>query len=238
MNEKLNNVEWSFTQETGCLTITGTGKMQNWAEHQERPWEEIRDEIRRVRICVGMESVGDCAFQNCTSLKEVELPETLVYLGVYSFRGCTALRDVKLPEGICIICAKAFHNCSALEKVELPVSLKNIDMRAFAKDEALHTVIYHGTEAQWEKILISGTASDNQYLLAAERRCLKEEPAGYQKTNDNSVADHYEEMVYCVKKALSYGGDGNLYFLTPDLTEAGIRANAEIVRLWYSRMAK
>ena len=41
MNEKLNNVEWSFTQETGCLTITGTGKMQNWAEHQERPWEEI-----------------------------------------------------------------------------------------------------------------------------------------------------------------------------------------------------
>lgn len=127
MNEKLNNVEWSFTQETGCLTITGTGKMQNWAEHQERPWEEIRDEIRRVRICVGMESVGDCAFQNCTSLKEVELPETLVYLGVYSFRGCTALRDVKLPEGICIICAKAFHNCSALEKVELPVSLKNID---------------------------------------------------------------------------------------------------------------
>ena len=35
MNEKLNNVEWSFTQETGCLTITGTGKMQNWAEHQE-----------------------------------------------------------------------------------------------------------------------------------------------------------------------------------------------------------
>ena len=46
MNEKLNNVEWSFTQETGCLTITGTGKMQNWAEHQERPWEEIRDEIR------------------------------------------------------------------------------------------------------------------------------------------------------------------------------------------------
>ena len=48
MNEKLNNVEWSFTQETGCLTITGTGKMQNWAEHQERPWEEIRDEIRRV----------------------------------------------------------------------------------------------------------------------------------------------------------------------------------------------
>ncbi|HAD55770.1 MAG TPA: hypothetical protein DCG10_11425 [Lachnospiraceae bacterium] len=224
MNEKLNNAEWSFVQETGCLTITGTGKMQNWTEHQERPWEEIRDEIRRVRICTGLESVGDCAFQNCTSLEEVELPETLVYLGVYSFRGCTALKDVKLPEGIRIICAKAFHNCTALEKVELPVSLKNIDMRAFAKDEALHTVIYHGTAAQWEKILISGTASDNQYLLAAERKCLKEEPAGYRETHDNPVADRYEEMVDCVKKALSYGGDGNLYFLTPDLTEPGIRA--------------
>jgi hypothetical protein len=72
MNGKLNNVEWSFVQETGCLTITGTGKMQNWTEHQERPWEEIRDEIRRVRICTGLESVGDCAFQNCTSLEELE----------------------------------------------------------------------------------------------------------------------------------------------------------------------
>lgn len=124
----------------------------------------------------------------------------LVYLGVYSFRGCTALKDVKLPEGIRIICAKAFHNCTALEKIELPASLRNIDMRAFAKDEALHTVIYHGTEAQWEKILISGTASDNQYLLAAERKCLKEEPAGYRETHDNPVADRYEEMADCVKK--------------------------------------
>lgn len=74
------------------------------------------------------------------------------------------------------------------------------------------------------KILISGTASDNQYLLAAERKCLKEEPAGYRETHDNPVADRYEEMADCVKKALSYGGDGNLYFLTPDLTEPGIRA--------------
>lgn len=96
MNEKLNNVEWSFTLETGCLTITGSGKMQNWAEHQERPWEEIRDEIRRVRICVGMESVGDCAFQNCTSLKEVELPETLVYLGVYSFLRMYRIKGCKI----------------------------------------------------------------------------------------------------------------------------------------------
>lgn len=63
MNGKLNNVEWSFVQETGCLTITGTGKMQNWTEHQERPWEEIRDEIRRVRICTGLESVGDVLFR-------------------------------------------------------------------------------------------------------------------------------------------------------------------------------
>lgn len=36
--------------------------------------------------------------------------------------------------------------------------------------------------------------------------------------------DHYEEIVHCAKKALSYGGDGNLYLLTPQLTEPGIRA--------------
>ena len=85
MNEKLNNVEWSFTLETGCLTITGTGKMQNWAEHQERPWEEIRDEIRRVRICVGMESVGDCAFQNCTSLTSIKIGDNISDISAYAF---------------------------------------------------------------------------------------------------------------------------------------------------------
>ena len=68
-----------------------------------------------------------------------------------------------------MIGAKAFQRCTALEQVWLPASLKYVDMRAFAGDEALHTVVYEGTPVQWERILISMTASDNRCLLGAER---------------------------------------------------------------------
>lgn len=169
MKGKIKNMEWNFQPETGSLTVRGRGAMEDWGEWKERPWEDFREAIHSVMIDSGITGIGNGAFRDCTALEEVELADTVERLGVFSFRGCSALKKITLPRGVWMIGAKAFQRCTALEQVWLPASLKYVDMRAFAGDEALHTVVYEGTPVQWERILISMTASDNRCLLGAER---------------------------------------------------------------------
>lgn len=214
------NATWIYIEETACLSIQGKGRMEDWQEGQERPWQAWTEKIRCVKAEQGVTSIGDCAFMGCTGLKEIELAETVEMLGVYSFRDCTALEMVSLPEGVRVICAKAFWGCTALRQIELPETLTNIDMRAFAKDEALHKVFYHGSPRQWKQILISVAASENRFLLAAELQCGREDKPG----EEIQTANRYGEIVGQVRDVLKKGGDGNLYLLTPRLTQMGIRA--------------
>ena len=225
MKGKIKNMEWNFQPETGSLTVRGRGAMEDWGEWKERPWEDFREAIHSVMIDSGITGIGNGAFRDCTALEEVELADTVERLGVFSFRGCSALKKITLPRGVWMIGAKAFQRCTALEQVWLPASLKYVDMRAFAGDEALHTVVYEGTPVQWERILISMTASDNRCLLGAEREYLGATGmAGAAVSEKQKPSDQYEQIIQCARRALSYGGDGNLYLLTPRLTEPGIRA--------------
>ncbi len=61
------------------------------------------------------------AFFNCTSLKEIELPESVNYLGPLSFYGCTVLEAVNIPSECEINSpnddAYQFEGCISLVKV-------------------------------------------------------------------------------------------------------------------------
>ena len=62
----------------------------------------------------GLETIGDFAFYNCTSLKELDLGKSLETIGNYGFACCTALTAAKLPDTAKSIGDAAFWKCSAL----------------------------------------------------------------------------------------------------------------------------
>ncbi len=167
-----DGVFWSFDREAACIVISGNGKMKNFEEISEVPWYPHLGAIRKVVIEKGVTSVGDWAFCSCENLTDLILADTVETLGVQCFSCCTSLLFVALPEGVRVIRSKAFRSCTSLTEVSLPVTLTDIDMRAFGKDCALTTVYYSGTRLQWEKIRISMSASDNQYLVQADIHCF------------------------------------------------------------------
>lgn len=81
------------------------------------------------------------AFQNCTSLTEMELANrphvyhgssgTSKYLPAYLFYNCTSLRRVTLPDEITRIYGYAFYGCEALEEINFPTALESIYLAAF-----------------------------------------------------------------------------------------------------------
>lgn len=50
------------------------------------------------------------AFEDCTNLTQVVIPETVTIIAGHAFRGCTSLADIQLPESVTSVSADTFEN--------------------------------------------------------------------------------------------------------------------------------
>ena len=84
---------------------------------------EYRDNTKLVKVVLpyGVTSIKSGrtggAFSGCTSLVEVELPETLTEIGSKSFSGCTSLIKINIPNKLATLGTQAFAYCKALETI-------------------------------------------------------------------------------------------------------------------------
>ena len=158
-----DNLTWSFNSETGELTITGTGEMENYSDSNSQPWIDIAKDVKRVVVADGVLSlgrnafnnfinlesikfsntikeIGQTAFSNCTKLQEVDLPQSLNKLDLYVFNECTSLKECIIPNSVTQIKAGAFYYCTSLEKVQLPVGINKIESWMFANCTSLKSI--------------------------------------------------------------------------------------------------
>lgn len=97
-------------------------------------------EITKVTLPDTIEFIGDCAFEDCKSLKEVILPPAVKEIGKCAFDGCVKLENIG---GICrasVIGIMAFSRCTSLKRLEF-TDLTEIPKRAFDQCFKLETLI-------------------------------------------------------------------------------------------------
>ncbi len=70
-----NNAAWKFNTETGLLTISGTGKMTDYAGSYATPWQSYRLQIKTIVVENGITGIDREAFEYCRNLEEITLPE-------------------------------------------------------------------------------------------------------------------------------------------------------------------
>ena len=75
-------------------------------------------------------AIGERAFQDCSRLKSVIIPETVTSIGVCAFAG-TGISAIKLPESLRSIGRAAFISCKRLVSVNIPDNVEYIGSSAF-----------------------------------------------------------------------------------------------------------
>lgn len=68
--------------------------------------------------------IGDMAFENCTGMSAVAIPEGVTQIGRRAFYGCVRIKEVELPASVKSIGYGAFEGCVALVKVRMPEEVK------------------------------------------------------------------------------------------------------------------
>ena len=69
--------------------------------------------------CKKIKSIGNLAFQNCSSLATINLPDSIAAIGTFAFQNCSSLATINLPNSIAAISSNTFPFCSALTDVTI-----------------------------------------------------------------------------------------------------------------------
>ncbi|MDE7100219.1 MAG: leucine-rich repeat domain-containing protein, partial [Anaeroplasmataceae bacterium] len=80
-------------------------------------------------------------FKGATSLSDVTLPETLIIVGESSFEDCSGLKEIELPDTVTTLEDYAFRN-SGLETIIIPKSVVNIGTEVLAHCSNLKDIIF------------------------------------------------------------------------------------------------
>ena len=69
-------------------------------------------------------SIGDSAFEDCTSLTSITIPNSVTSIGDCAFLGCEKLSNINLPKSLVSLGRQAFSYCRALTAINIPKTLK------------------------------------------------------------------------------------------------------------------
>lgn len=75
--------------------------------------------------------IGEKAFEECTELENIYLPESVTYIGAYAFSGCTSLLYAEITGEVTAINDYTFAGCGSLLGVLIPPSVVSISPTAF-----------------------------------------------------------------------------------------------------------
>ena len=127
-------LKWHLTDD-GVLTISGKGKMNAYIYS---PW--LDSGVKRIILGDSVTTIGNSAFDGCSSLTSVTIPNSVTEIGYYAFKDCRSLTSITIPNSVTEIGWNAFNGCSSLTSVTIPNSVTTIGGGAFEKCISLTSV--------------------------------------------------------------------------------------------------
>lgn len=118
-----------YESSGNCLIEKATGTILKGVNNSTIPTDES------VTI------IGNNAFQGCTGLTNIVIPDNITTIGNYAFASCTGLTGITISNSVTSIGSYAFSGCSSLVNLTIPNSVTGIGQYAFQNCTSLANLI-------------------------------------------------------------------------------------------------
>ncbi|HFG0472346.1 TPA: leucine-rich repeat protein, partial [Flavobacterium psychrophilum] len=129
-----NRINYTITSSTAPFTVK-VARNANFTGAAEIP-ETVAYNSENYAVT----DIGESAFDNCSRLTSVTIPNSATSIGRYAFVGCSGLISVTIPNSVTTIGDEAFADCSGLTSVTIPNSVTDIENSAFVSCSGLTSV--------------------------------------------------------------------------------------------------
>ena len=144
----LDKIETGLFAGTGITVIT----IPDSVEYIESFAFYCCTKLTDIHFGSKLDYIGGYAFSGCYSLESIVLPENLVFISDRLFQYCVNLKSVTMGNNLHKISYHAFDQCESLTSITIPNSVQYIETLAFEGCKNLSTIIYYGTEDEWNYI--------------------------------------------------------------------------------------
>ena len=148
-----DKVYWTLYSD-GKLYISGEGDIKYYS-----PRSSYTEDIKCVKICSGITSIGSRVFEDCTSITSITIPNSVTSIGGRAFSDCTSLTSITIPNSVTSIGGRAFSDCTSLTSITIPDSVTRIDNRAFQNCKSLKSITIPDSVTRIGEFTFSGCES-------------------------------------------------------------------------------
>ena len=131
-----NNLSTYGINKTGDVVIPNVFTDSEGMKHKVT---QIGDEafnecssLTSITIPNSVTSIGNNAFESCRGLTSITIPDSVTNIGGGAFAGCHNLKSITIPNSVTSIGDSAFFNCMDLTKITIPDSVTKIGSCVFS----------------------------------------------------------------------------------------------------------
>lgn len=174
-----------------------------------------------VEILDGVKEIPSTAFNLCSFVEQVVIPNSVQTIKDGAFFRCTSLTDVTIGSGVTSIMRDAFSDCTSLEVIKIPSNVKTIGGSAFSGCTNLFYLILNEGLETIESYAFYGCSSIFSVLLPSSLKSIGEK-AFYDCVSLSSVLNESPLEIELGSESNGYVAYYANEILTTDILEVGV----------------